>query len=78
MEALQADYADRVPVVDPETAQIWGELTAEAQNAGKIVPASDDLIVATARRHGLHVMTKNTEHLNGGRCSAFCPPGQES
>lgn len=62
VQTLQADYADRVLVVDLETAHIWGELTAEAQNAGKIVPASDGLIAATARRHGLHVMTRNTEH----------------
>jgi predicted nucleic acid-binding protein len=26
------------------------------------VPAGDGLIAATARRHGLHVMTRNTEH----------------
>jgi hypothetical protein len=25
-----------------------------------MVPASDGLIAATARRHGLHVMTRNT------------------
>jgi len=30
--------------------------------AGKIVPASDGLLAATARRHGFHVMTSNTEH----------------
>jgi toxin FitB len=62
MQALEADYADRVLVVDLETSHIWGELTAEAQKGGKTVPASDGLIAATARRHGLHVMTRNTEH----------------
>ena len=62
MQALEADYADRVLVVDVETSHIWGELTAEAQRAGKIIPTSDGLIAATARRHGLHVMTRNTEH----------------
>jgi predicted nucleic acid-binding protein len=62
MQALEADYADRVLVVDVETSHIWGELTAEAQRAGKIVPTSDGLIAATARRHGLHVMTRNTGH----------------
>jgi len=62
MQALEADYADRVLVVDLETSHIWGELTAEAQKGGKTVPASDGLIAATARRHGLHFMTRNTEH----------------
>jgi predicted nucleic acid-binding protein len=62
MQALETHYADRVLVIDLETSHIWGELTAEAQQADKIVPVSDGLIAATARRHGLHVMTRNTEH----------------
>ena len=62
LQALEQHYADRVLAVDLETSHICGELTAEAQKNGKIVPASDGLIAATARRHGLHVMTRNTEH----------------
>ena len=62
LQALERYYTDRVLPVDLETCHIWGELTAAAQRAGKIVPASDGLIAATARRHGLHVMTRNTEH----------------
>ena len=62
LQALERYYADRILPVDLETSHIWGELTAAAQKAGKIVPASDGLIAATARRHGLHVMTRNTEH----------------
>jgi len=61
LQTLERYYADRVLPVDLETSHTWGELTA-AQKAGKIVPASDGLIAATARRHGLHVMTRNTEH----------------
>jgi len=62
LQALEQHYADRLLAVDLETSHIWGELTAEAQTNGKIVPASDGLIAATARRYGLHVMTRNTEH----------------
>lgn len=62
LQALERYYADRLLPVDLETSHTWGELTAVAQKAGKIVPASDGLIAATARRHGLHVMTRNTEH----------------
>jgi toxin FitB len=61
LQALERHYADRVLPVDLETSRIWGELTAAAQKTGKTVPASDGLIAATARRHGLHVMTRNTE-----------------
>jgi predicted nucleic acid-binding protein len=62
LQGLERHYADRVLPVDLETSHIWGELTAAAQKTGKTVPASDGLIAATARRHGLHVMTRNTEH----------------
>lgn len=61
MQALERDYADRVLLVDLETAQSGG-LAAEAQKLGKVVPVSDGLIAATARRHGLRIMTRNTEH----------------
>lgn len=62
LQALERYYADRVLPVGLETSRTWGELTAAAQKAGKIVAASDGLIAATARRHGLHLMTRNTEH----------------
>ena len=30
--------------------------------ADEIIPATDGLLAATAVRHGLHVMTRNTKH----------------
>jgi toxin FitB len=59
---LQRFYADRILSIDLETSQIWGELTAAAQPSGSSIPASDGLIAATALRHGLHLMTRNTVH----------------
>jgi predicted nucleic acid-binding protein len=58
--ALERNYADRLLGIDLETVHLWGELTATAQKMGRIIPASDGLIAACARRHGLHVMTRNT------------------
>ena len=60
LQTLERLYGDRLLSVDLETCRIWGELTAAAQKGGRIVPVSDGLIAATARRHGLHVMTRNT------------------
>jgi predicted nucleic acid-binding protein len=60
LETLERFYGDRLLPVDLETSRIWGELTAAAKKGGRTVPASDGLIAATARRHGLHVMTRNT------------------
>ncbi len=59
LASLEKHYADRILGVDPEIAQIWGELSAAAQQRGRTVGAIDGLIAATARRHGLHVMTRN-------------------
>ena len=60
LRALEFNYADRLLPVDLDTAHIWGELTAAARKRGRVVPAADGLIAATALRHGLHVMTRNT------------------
>jgi predicted nucleic acid-binding protein len=51
-----------IRVLDVETARIGGELTARAQKSGVIIPSTDGLIAATALRHGLHVLTRNTKH----------------
>jgi predicted nucleic acid-binding protein len=59
LQTVERHYGDRLLPVDLETSRIWGELTAAAQRPGRTVPASDGLIAATARRHGLHVMTRN-------------------
>ncbi len=59
LQALERDYASRILPVDGETAHIWGELTATARKHGKVVSSCDGLIAATARRHGLHLMTRN-------------------
>lgn len=59
LQTMERFYAGRLLSVDLEVSRIWGELTASAQKTGRSVPASDGLIAATARRHGLHVMTRN-------------------
>jgi predicted nucleic acid-binding protein len=59
LQSLEVLYTDRLLPVDLETSRIWGELTAIAQAKGRFLPAIDGLIAATARRHGLHVMTRN-------------------
>ena len=59
---LESNFGDRILGIDTETARLWGELTARAQKAGEIIPTVDGLLAATALRHGLHVMTRNTRH----------------
>lgn len=59
---IERNYSDQILSIDRETARIWGEITARAQQAGLTIPASDGLIAATALSHGLHLMTHNTRH----------------
>lgn len=56
---LEKNYARAILPIDIETVRMWGELTAQAQKSGCIIPVSDGLIAATARQHGLHIMTRN-------------------
>lgn len=64
---LERRYAERIIAVDIEITRIWGEITAGAAKTGKVIPAVDGLIAATAIRHGLHLMTRDV--------SCFAPAG---
>jgi len=55
---LKSQFADRVLAVDFETAQLWGEIQAQAQQSGEMLSTATGLIAATALRHGLHIMTR--------------------
>ena len=61
LDGLESHFADRILSIDTGTARLWGELDALARRAGRRAAASDGLIAATARVHGLHVMTRNVE-----------------
>lgn len=65
LRSLEQQFYDRILPIDRETAIMWGELTARAQNDGITIPACDGLIAATALRYGLHVVTKNIKHFKG-------------
>ncbi len=60
LHVLGQNYGDRLLPIDLETCRIWGGLTARAQKAGRVVHATDGLLAASALRHGLRVMTRNT------------------
>lgn len=59
LQAIEKKYSHRILNIDIETARIWGELTAKAQQVGKVVSAMDGMIAATGLRHGLHIVTRN-------------------
>ena len=61
LDGLESHFADRILPIDAGTARLWGELDALARRAGRRAGATGGLIAATARVHGLHVMTRNVE-----------------
>jgi predicted nucleic acid-binding protein len=60
IQGLEQRYGDRILPIDSDTGRSWGEITARARAQGITLPAVDGLIAATAVRHGLHLMTRNT------------------
>lgn len=55
---LEAEFADRVLPITAAVADEWGRL-----NAGDPLPIIDALLAATARVHGLTIVTRNTRDL---------------
>ena len=70
---LEQDFAARILPIDAEVARQWGNLTAKAQLRGIIIPVSDGLMAATALRHGLCVVTRNTRHFAASGAQIFDP-----
>jgi toxin FitB len=48
----------------------WGALAGESEKRGQPLPVIDSLIAATARAHGLAVVTRNVEDFK--RCGVVC------
>ena len=60
-QELPAWFEDRLLLVDAEVADRWGRLIAAARRP---LPAIDSLIAATALKHGLRLVTRNTRHFD--------------
>ncbi|MBA2654433.1 MAG: type II toxin-antitoxin system VapC family toxin [Gammaproteobacteria bacterium] len=72
---IESSYVERILNIDCETVHVWGELTANAQTRGKIIPAADGLIAATALVNGLHIMTRNVSDFEPTGVLIFNPWG---
>ena len=59
---LRDRFGGRVLPVDATVADEWGRLLAQAEKAGTAIAGIDALIAATARVHGLQVVTRNIVH----------------
>ena len=55
-------FGRRLLPIDSSVATVWGEITGSSERRGSPVPVIDSLIAATARVHGLTVVTRNSKH----------------
>jgi len=73
LNGLETKFGDRILTIDVQTARLWGELTARAQKSGIIIPGIDGLLAATALRHGMHVVTRNSRHFEASGALVIDP-----
>jgi predicted nucleic acid-binding protein len=60
---LLARFAGRVVSIDVPIASLWGQMMGEAKRRGASLPDVDCLLVASARIHGLAVVTRNVRDI---------------
>ena len=70
---LTLRFMGRIIDIDLETVLIWGRLQGEVEQKGVTLPVMDSLIAATAKAHGLVVVTRNVKDIE--RCQVrVCNP----
>jgi len=70
---LTLRFTGRIIDIEMETMLIWGRLQGESECRGESLPVMDSLIAATAKAHGLVVVTRNVRDIE--RCQVrFCNP----
>ncbi len=57
---LAQRFAQRTLPLDAEILRSWAEFSATAELQGRKLPVMDALLIATAQRHGLTIVTRNT------------------
>jgi len=58
---LPTRFAGRLLPISREIAEIWGAMAGQAQLKGITLPTIDGLVAATAKHHGLTVVTRNVK-----------------
>jgi predicted nucleic acid-binding protein len=58
---LARRFERRALPINAAVASSWGEMAGRSERGGRPIPVIDGLIAATARVHGLVVVTRNTD-----------------
>lgn len=59
---ILARYTDRIIVLDTAVMLRWGALMATLTARGRVLPAFDSLLAASALTHQMGLVTRNTQH----------------
>jgi predicted nucleic acid-binding protein len=70
---LPERFSGRLLPVDAVVADQWGQLLARAECAGSAVGSLDALIAATAKVHGLQVVTRNVRDFRATGVDVISP-----
>jgi predicted nucleic acid-binding protein len=73
LQSLVEVYGDRILPIDTDVAMIAGVIEDHATAAGKNPGFADVLIAATAKAHGLAVLTANVRHFQPLDVNCFNP-----
>ena len=70
---LALRFTGRIIDIEMEVMLIWGRMQGESERRGERLPVMDSLIAATAKAHGLAVVTRNVTDIE--RCQVkVCNP----
>lgn len=72
-EALPEQFDGRILPLDMDTFIVWGKLASDQKRKGEPMGVTDSLIAATALRHNMVLVTRNTSDFRLASLSTFNP-----
>jgi len=66
-------FADRILAIDQAVADRWGRIAAQALRTKSALAVIDGLLAATAMRHNLTLVTRNTKDIAATGVAVFNP-----
>lgn len=70
---LLADFGGRILPIDKSVADAWGLLRAAGEEAGRPLPITDGLMLATAQVRGVTFVTRNLTDVEGRGVAVLSP-----
>jgi len=70
-DQVRTRYHSRILSLEPNTAEIWGNLVGELERHGRILPLIDSFIAAIALEHDLTVVTRNTADFSAAKVATL-------